>query len=53
MPGKCDPALIDDPELRQQVGLAARQRVETHYTIEKEVAAHEQLYREILKGMSR
>lgn len=45
--------LIDDPELRQQLGLAARQRVETHYTIEKEVAAHEQLYREILKGMSR
>lgn len=39
--------LADDPDLRARLGTAARQRVEEHYTIEKEVAAHEQLYFEI------
>ena len=41
--------LAGDPDLRTRLGTAARQRVKAHYTIEQEVAAHEQLYREILK----
>jgi glycosyltransferase involved in cell wall biosynthesis len=36
------------PGLRQQMGRAARQRVLDHFTIEKEVAAHEALYAEVL-----
>jgi glycosyltransferase involved in cell wall biosynthesis len=40
--------LVASPELRQQLGRAARQRVLDHFTIEKEVAAHEALYSEIL-----
>lgn len=41
--------LVDDPSLRQRLGAAARQRMEEHFTIEHEVAAHEKLYEEILK----
>jgi glycosyltransferase involved in cell wall biosynthesis len=40
--------LVASPDLRRQLGDAARQRVLDHFTIEKEVAAHEVLYREIL-----
>jgi glycosyltransferase involved in cell wall biosynthesis len=40
--------LAASPELRPQLGRAARQRVLDHFTIEKEVAAHEALYAEVL-----
>lgn len=40
--------LIASPELRRQLGAAARQRVLDYYTIEREVAAHEALYAELL-----
>jgi glycosyltransferase involved in cell wall biosynthesis len=40
--------LVGSPELRQQMGRAARQRVLDHFTIEKEVDAHEALYAEVL-----
>jgi glycosyltransferase involved in cell wall biosynthesis len=41
--------LAGSAELRQRLGQAARQRVLDHFTIEKEVAAHEALYDEILR----
>jgi glycosyltransferase involved in cell wall biosynthesis len=40
--------LASSPELRQQLGHTARQRVLEHFTIEKEVAAHEALYADVL-----
>lgn len=40
--------LIASPDLRHRLGIAARQRVLDHYTIEREVAAHEALYAELL-----
>lgn len=40
--------LLQDAPLRQRLGAAARQRVEQHYTIEREVADHEALYAEII-----
>ena len=40
--------LVASLELRRQLGASARQRVLDHFTIEKEVAAHEALYCEIL-----
>ena len=43
--------LIDDPELRDRIGKAARLRIEKHFSIEKEVAAHEQLYEEMMAGV--
>ena len=42
--------LIEDKDLREKMGEAARQRVETSFSIEQEVAAHEQLYLEIMGG---
>jgi glycosyltransferase involved in cell wall biosynthesis len=41
-------SLVDSPEARQQMGGAARQRILTNYTIEREVAAYEALYAELL-----
>jgi len=40
--------LLASPELRQRLGKAACQRVLDHFTIEKEVAAHEALYSELV-----
>ena len=40
--------LAESPDLRQQLGHQARRRVEQHFTIEHEVAAHEQLYSRLL-----
>jgi glycosyltransferase involved in cell wall biosynthesis len=40
--------LLAQPQLRAQLGQAARQRVLQHYTIEREVAAHEAMYAEAL-----
>jgi len=40
--------LLENPDLRQKLGAAARKRIVEHYTIEKEVLAHEKLYMEIL-----
>ncbi len=40
--------LAESPGLRRELGEAARQQVLDHYTIEREVAAHEALYAEIL-----
>jgi glycosyltransferase involved in cell wall biosynthesis len=45
--------LIDHPDLREKLGAAARKRVLAHYTIEREVAAHEKLYGEILSSKTR
>jgi glycosyltransferase involved in cell wall biosynthesis len=42
--------LASNPGLRKRLGAAARLRVEMHYTLEREVAAHEQFYMEILKS---
>lgn len=42
-------ALARATELRREYGLAARRRVEQHFTIEREAAAHEALYTEILE----
>jgi len=41
--------LVENPDLQQRLGAAARQRVEDHFSIEREVAAHEKLYMEIMK----
>jgi len=41
--------LVASPALRQQLGNAARQRVIDHFTVEREVAAHESLYEELLR----
>ncbi len=43
--------LISSKDLRIQMGQAARKRVEEHFSIEKEVAAHEALYMEILASL--
>ena len=40
--------LASSPTLRRQLGAAARRRVLDHFTIEREVAAHQALYDEIL-----
>jgi len=42
--------LMDDQELRDRMGKAARLRVETNFSIDKEVAAHEQLYEDLMAG---
>jgi len=42
--------LTEDKDLREKMGIAARQRVETSFSIEREVAAHEQLYLELMGG---
>ncbi len=44
--------LIEDKDLREEMGKAARKRVETSFSIEREVAAHEQLYLELMGGKS-
>lgn len=38
------------PAIRDNLGKAARKRIEQNYRIEKEVAAHEQLYAEVLNS---
>jgi glycosyltransferase involved in cell wall biosynthesis len=40
--------LLAQPQLRVQLGQAARQRVAQQYTIAHEVAAHEAMYAEAL-----
>lgn len=40
--------LVESPDVRDQLGRGARQRVLDHFTIEREVAAHEALYEEVL-----
>ncbi len=40
--------LVVDESFRQRLGAAARQRVESRFSIEQEVSAHEKLYDEIL-----
>ena len=40
--------ILDNPELKNQLEQNARRQVLQHFTIEKEVAAHEALYGEIL-----
>lgn len=39
---------LQDPQLRQELGHAARLRVEQRYTIEHETSAHEMIYNEIM-----
>jgi len=45
--------LADNKDLREQMGAAARKRVVEHFSIEKEVASHEQLYLDVMsrKGL--
>jgi len=40
--------LAESPGLHHQMGEQARRRVEQHFTIEHEVAAHERLYSRLL-----
>lgn len=42
--------LIGDPDLRNGLGKAARRRIEERFSIEREVAAHEAMYEEIMSG---
>ena len=42
--------LQQDPELRIEIGLRARKRVVEYFDIQKEVAAHEKLYLEIISN---
>ena len=42
--------LHDDIELRQQMEFNARQHILSNYSIDREVAQHEALYRELLNG---
>ncbi len=39
--------LLEDDELRRRVGAAAADRVATHFSVQRMVAAHEQLYTEL------
>jgi glycosyltransferase involved in cell wall biosynthesis len=48
--GRAIQNLAMDPDLRARLGAAARQRVEGYYTLDREVAAHEQFYMEILRS---
>ena len=41
--------LVSSVELRRVLGIAARERVLQYYTIEKEVAAHQEIYEELLE----
>jgi glycosyltransferase involved in cell wall biosynthesis len=41
--------LLEDPTLAAQMGAAAKTRMETEFTVEKMVAAHAELYRELLQ----
>jgi glycosyltransferase involved in cell wall biosynthesis len=47
--GRAIQRLAMDPDMRECLGAAARQRVEGYYTLDREVAAHEQFYMEILR----
>ncbi len=40
--------LLDDPQLRRQMGCAARQRAEERFTIDATVASYMKVYRELL-----
>ena len=40
--------LAGAPDARQQLGAAARRRIETHYSTEREVADYERLYADVL-----
>lgn len=42
--------LVKHPELRQQYGSAARQRVETHFSLQQCIARYRDLYSTILEG---
>jgi glycosyltransferase involved in cell wall biosynthesis len=39
--------LLDDPELRQQLGVRGRERIRQEFTLDKTVQAHEALYEEL------
>ena len=41
--------ILETPGLREELGKSARARAESNFSIEREVASHEQLYRELLK----
>ena len=43
--------LVIDPELRRRFGVEARRRVEDVFAVEKVVAAHLDVYRELLPGL--
>lgn len=47
--------LAQSKDLREQMGAAARERVVSHFSIEKEVSAHQQLYLDVMarKGLFR
>ncbi len=40
-------SLLENEDLRRRVGVAAADRVETHFSVQRMVAAHEQLYAEL------
>ena len=41
--------LLEAPELAAQMGAAGKARMETEFSVEKMVAAHAELYRELLQ----
>jgi hypothetical protein len=45
--------LIDDPFLRAQMGLKARQRVEKLFSLKKMIVAYESLYLDLLSKAQR
>ncbi len=45
--------LVQSKDLREQMGAAARKRVVEHFSIEKEVAAHQQLYLDVMARKGR
>jgi glycosyltransferase involved in cell wall biosynthesis len=47
---KCTQRLLNDPALAAQLGQAAQQRVQSEFSVDKMVARHAQLYREVLES---
>ncbi len=46
---KCAQQILDDKELAQRLGAGGKQRIAEHFTIEKMVASHAELYRGLLE----
>lgn len=50
---RCANKLLDDPQLRQQMGRAGRERVAAHYSVEQMVSRFAELYRDLLSAVPR
>lgn len=47
---RCTKKILEDPDLSQRIGEAARARVKAEFSVEKMVARYETLYRELLSS---